>query len=382
MAEKAILEQGFDDSELASIMSEIEDLEKEFMDDNSLSSEEGSVASAGENKKLDDEIASLEDASKKQKLKVVPNEDVMEDVITEEAPTDELSNANVVDSVASTSASEEAKITDDEKAAFTEMSSIMEENLEIKDNQKILPEPKVKKEEVKIAEVKADQTPAPPPKPVQNKSNEELSFENALGSELGLNDKEISKENLGELKIVDKVEKTKLQSDIDAEMTVRDDVVEKKVEEKQVVEKKIEDKKVEEKVDVMMDDDPMASFINDVTAEDTLPKEVKKEEVKKEELKKEEVKPNIKPDIKQEMNQMSINNSDNVSEIFAKKTNSDVANAANKSKMKFCVSGEMDVELSFNIGGHDVNLRVEKDEGLIIELSQGMKFVMPFKKCQ
>lgn len=46
--------------------------------------------------------------------------------------------------------------------------------------------------------------------------------------------------------------------------------------------------------------------------------------------------------------------------------------------MSFQVSGDMAVQLSFNVSGHEIQLSVSEHEGLVIGMDSGAKFTVPF----
>ncbi|MBF0299602.1 MAG: hypothetical protein HQK51_12830 [Oligoflexia bacterium] len=391
MAEKAILEQGFDDSELASIMSEIEDLEKEFMDDNSLDGNSVSVGDISEvkeeNKEMEMEIesdnltADTIDTNEKQ-LKIVQAEKNDIPTVTAKATATATATNRPTDAI------KEETITTEDISAFTDMSEMMEANLELKDNEKILTEQKSEQKLTNVetqdlpkvttvaeSQIKAELKPILKPVIVEDakeeKSNEKNSEKNLNDTNLEELDLSLATEDLNELKIDGGILKTKTQIEVDEELLKNEIKVEKtetKIEEniEEKAEAKIEEKK-EKKIE-FINDNPNDAILDTFNSIEEAETKIVEDNSIIEKI----------PTVKEENKNMSTNNLSNVKEIPINK----ISNDASKSKMKFSIAGEMDVELSLNIGGNDVNLRVEKDIGLIIELAHGMKFVMPMKKCQ
>ncbi|MDB9786885.1 hypothetical protein OAB57_02160 [Bacteriovoracaceae bacterium] len=58
---------------------------------------------------------------------------------------------------------------------------------------------------------------------------------------------------------------------------------------------------------------------------------------------------------------------------------SNVGTSAEHSKMELSVSGSLDITLNFLVADQKVNLRVDRNEGLIIELDGGARFCVPIK---
>ena len=48
-----------------------------------------------------------------------------------------------------------------------------------------------------------------------------------------------------------------------------------------------------------------------------------------------------------------------------------------KSSMEFCVSGDMVLDLTFNVGGQSVQIAIDQDNGFVIQMQGGMTFSIP-----
>lgn len=53
------------------------------------------------------------------------------------------------------------------------------------------------------------------------------------------------------------------------------------------------------------------------------------------------------------------------------------SSAQSPMSMEFHVSGEMKLNLKFNVAGQSIQLGLDEKEGLVIEMDQGAKFVLP-----
>ncbi|MBF0313199.1 MAG: hypothetical protein HQK50_10365 [Oligoflexia bacterium] len=327
MAKEATTEQGFDDAELADIMNEIEDLEKEFLQeggssldatDDALDSKDlgdSAVDAGGDDLKTDDTLdISMEEekiAAKSSAKKAEASKQVSKISAEQSKPK------QAVAAVAEAKKKKE-KEEKEEVAAETSAKEIEEVASEVVSDEAVASE--AAESTVEAVPASESVTEGAATAGGEN-GTEDLPVEASLNSEPAIADV-----NPEDLKLDNAKVKTDVQNEVDDYLTknlqTEVEMIGEQAELQQEMEKNSEQTSVSAKGGNILDFSSSTKKTN--------------------------------------------------------KSGDAASTEGSISKMNFTMSGNVDVELAFDISGNLLILRVQKQNGLEIEMGHGMKFVMPF----
>lgn len=78
--------------------------------------------------------------------------------------------------------------------------------------------------------------------------------------------------------------------------------------------------------------------------------------------------------------QMTVEEATQTEEVYAENVQKFThKNSQETSSLFFKISGQMQLELGFDVGGSNVVIHVDEESGLVVEMEGGMKFHLPVK---